>query len=471
MNPVIAIIGRPNVGKSTLFNRITKSRDALVADLPGLTRDRQYGEGEIDGHRFIAIDTGGLGEGSEGLDRLTLEQTRQALTEADAVIFVVDGRVGRCAADEVIASQLRIAGKNIFLTVNKTEGINPNIAMVEFQALGLGRPYAIAAEHGEGVSRLMTAILEKIKKTQPEEKEVASFERKGIKVALIGRPNVGKSTLINRILGEERVVVYDQAGTTRDSVFIPFCKDEQDYTLIDTAGVRRRSRVTQKVEKFSVIKALQAIQSSDVVVCMLDARDNVVEHDLRLLGYVLDAGKALVIAVNKWDHLSADHKGRVKKEIQRRLLFAQFARMHFISALHGTGVGDLFASIQEAYESACKHFNTGFINQLLAKAVQKHQPSRIKGRPVKLRYAHLGGHQPPTLVIHGNQVKSLPINYRRYLANFFQKSLNLVGTPLRLQFKSSENPFQGKPNQGKTKKDYRKSVKSKASAKKQGKKQ
>lgn len=446
MLPVIAIIGRPNVGKSTLFNQLTKSRDALVADLPGLTRDRQYGEGKYDDHRFLVIDTGGIGFATatgHGMDSLMHLQTQQAIHEADAILFVVDGKVGRTAADEVIASQVRHSGKPIYVVVNKTESIDTALSMAEFHAMGLGNPIAIAAAHGQGIHNVLDHALKPLLKT---ETDALTETATGIKVAIIGRPNVGKSTLVNRILGEDRVIVFDEAGTTRDSIFIPFERFDKQYTIIDTAGMRRRSKIYEKVEKFSVTKSMQAIESANVVVFVLDARDGVVEHDLHLLGFVLDTGRALVLAVNKWDGMDQDKKQRVKTELERRLGFVSFADLHFISALHGTGVGLLFKSIDNAYASATKKFSTNVVTNLLLAAVKKYQPPQIHGQRIKLRMAHFGGHNPPTIIIHGNQTEHLPLNYKRYLEKFFIEALKLKGTPIRLQFKTSDNPFKDKKN-------------------------
>jgi len=444
MLPVIAIIGRPNVGKSTLFNRLTKSRDALVADLPGLTRDRQYGEAQYDERKFLLVDTGGIGFDAEGLDSLMLDQTKLALEEADAILFVVDGRSGRTAADEAITQQLRMSKKPVYLVMNKTEGIDPMVANAEFHALGIGNPIAISAAHGDGIHSLMSKVLRKLPQMKVSEEEIQNS--KGIKVAIIGRPNVGKSTLVNRVLGEERVVVYDEAGTTRDSIFIPFERQGKDYTIIDTAGVRRKSRISEKIEKFSVTKSLQAIESANVVVFVIDARTGIVEHDLRLLGFVLDTGKALVIAINKWDGMELAERNIVKKELDRRLTFIDFARIHLISALHGTGVGDLFKSIEEAYSGATKKLSTPMATKILEKAVKTLPTPMVRGRRVKLRYAHIGGHNPPLIIIHGNQTDALPMNYRRYLQKTFRQELKIMGTPIKIEFKSSENPYKDKKN-------------------------
>lgn len=430
--PVIAIIGRPNVGKSTLFNCLTKTRAALIADQPGLTRDRQYGEGESGGQEYIVIDTGGLIEKAAGIDALLAKHAWQAVTESDAVIFLTDGRAGINPDDTTIADKLQHLKmkKIVFLVVNKTDGIDPNLAIADFYELGMGEPYPIAAAHGRGVTELLNKILGEIPK-KPELAEPEKFQ--GIKIAFVGRPNVGKSTLINRILGEERVIVYDQPGTTRDSIFVPFERREKKYILIDTAGVRRRSKTKQAVEKFSIIKTFQAIETANVAVFIIDARENIAEQDLRLLGFIIDAGKALVIAVNKWDGLTAQEKEQVKKALDRRLTFIDFADIHFISALHGTGVGGLFKSIHKAYDSATKKLSTPMLTRVLQQAVVVHEPPLVRGKRVKLRYAHAGGQNPPLIIIHGARTKYLSASYRKYLANTFRKQLKLFGTPIRIE--------------------------------------
>ena len=442
MKPVLALVGRPNVGKSTLFNRLTKSRDALVADQPGLTRDRKYGEGRLGQRSYIVIDTGGLSGESEGIDQHMAQQSWLAVEEASAVLFLVDARAGLTPADETIAQRLRQSGKKVFVVVNKAEGLEPAMAAAEFHSLGLGEPLAIAAVHGQGVKQLVGEIL------PPEEPSEHGDEvpEKGIRIALIGRPNVGKSTLLNRILGEERVVVFDMPGTTRDSIFVPFERDGQEYIFIDTAGVRRRSRVKQAVEKFSIIKTLQAIDASQVVIMVLDAQEGISDQDAHLLGYILDSGRAIVIAVNKWDHLSQEQRDKVRRELDLKLPFLDFARIHFISALHGTGVGELFKSVQRAYRSAMIQLATPKLTRLLEDAVMAHSPPLVRGRRIKLRYAHQGGKNPPVIIIHGNQTNTVPDSYRRYLSNIFRKQLRLEGTPLRIEFKGGENPFAGRRN-------------------------
>ncbi|PKM43515.1 MAG: ribosome biogenesis GTPase Der [Gammaproteobacteria bacterium HGW-Gammaproteobacteria-1] len=444
MKPVIALVGRPNVGKSTLFNYLTRSRDALVADMPGLTRDRQYGIGKVGERPYIVVDTGGLSGNEQGLEGLMVRQVQQAVDEAHVVLFLVDGRDGLSASDDAIARWLRQRGKNVLLVVNKTDTGDPAMLAAEFHSLGLGEPFTIAAVHGRGVPRLMEQVLAALPEEEEEEAEAEDYDR--IKVAIVGRPNVGKSTLVNRILGEERVVVFDMPGTTRDSIFIPFERDGQDYTLIDTAGVRRRARIDEAIEKFSVIKTLQAIEEANVVVMVLDAREGISEQDATLLGFVLDAGRALVLAVNKWDGLSQDQRDNVRRELDLKLPFLDFAKLHYISALHGTGVGDLFGSVKRAYASALRKFSTPELTRLLESALAAHQPPLVGGRRIKLRYAHQGGKNPPLIVIHGNQTEQVPNSYQRYLSNFFRENLKLEGTPVRIEFKTGDNPYAGKRN-------------------------
>jgi GTPase len=443
MKPVLALVGRPNVGKSTLFNRLTRTRDALVADYPGLTRDRQYGDGKVGDRAYVVVDTGGIGEGAEGIDGPMGDQARQAVSEADAVLFLVDGRAGLTAADELVAKELRSLNKPVYLVINKVDGIDENIAAADFYALGLTGQHRIAASHGRGVNAMMAEILT----TFPDADALSPGEEvQGIRVAIIGRPNVGKSTLVNRMLGEDRVVVFDMAGTTRDSIYIPFERRGQRYTLIDTAGVRRRGKVHEAIEKFSVIKAMQAIDDAQVVVLVIDAREGITDQDLSLLGHTLQAGRSLLIAVNKWDGLDGRHREQVKAELDRRLEFAPWARVHFISALHGTGVGDLFALIERAWESAFTRIPTNKLTAMLEQLVAANQPPQVGRHRAKLRYAHIGGTNPPRIIIHGNALESLPDSYRRYLENRFRELLKLEGTPLKVEFKSGENPYAGKPN-------------------------
>jgi GTP-binding protein len=442
MLPVIALVGRPNVGKSTLFNRLTKSRDALVADMPGVTRDRKYGEGKTGDRAYIVIDTGGITGDEQGIDFEMARQSLQAIEEADAVFFIVDGRSGLIPADEMIADHLRRSGKTAYLVVNKTDGTDPDVAMSDFHTLGLGEPIPIAAAHNRGVRSLIDTSLADF----PDADDIDNRTSTGVRIAIVGRPNVGKSTLVNRLLGEERVVVYDEAGTTRDSIYIPYEREGQAYTLIDTAGVRRRKNVREVIEKFSIIKTLQAIKDANVVVLVIDARQGVTDQDLHMLGFVMDTGRALVVALNKWDGMDEEQKKAVKEQIQRRLEFAAFARFHFISALHGSGVGDMYASINEAYDCAMAKWATNRLTLLLEDIVADHQPPQVAGRRIKLRYAHQGGSNPPIIVVHGNQTDQLPNSYKRYLQNKFTKILKIRGTPVRFEFKTGDNPFAGKRN-------------------------
>ena len=469
MVPVVALVGRPNVGKSTLFNRLTRTRDALVADFPGLTRDRKYGRAEIEGREFICIDTGGIDGTEDGVETRMAEQSLLAIEEADVVLFMVDARAGLMPADEAIAKHLRSREKPTFLVANKTDGLDPDQAVVDFYSLGLGEIYPIAASHGRGVLSLLEHVLlpwmedlapqEEVDEDAEywaqfeaeengEEEEEDDFDPQSlpIKLAIVGRPNVGKSTLTNRILGEERVVVYDMPGTTRDSIYIPMERDGREYVLIDTAGVRKRGKITDAVEKFSVIKTLQAIEDANVVMLVIDAREGISDQDLSLLGFILNSGRSLVIVVNKWDGLSQEVKEQVKETLDFRLGFIDFARVHFISALHGSGVGNLFESVREAYDSSTRRVGTSMLTRIMTMAVEDHQPPLVRGRRVKLKYAHAGGYNPPIVVIHGNQVKDLPDSYKRYLMNYFRKSLDVMGSPIRIQFKEGENPYENKRN-------------------------
>ena len=444
MIPVIAIIGRPNVGKSTLFNCLTKTRDAIVADVPGVTRDRQYGQGRVGEKPFVVIDTGGIEE-EQGIVSLMTAHAKIAIQEADVILFLVDGQSGLTVSDETIAKELRKVEKPVWLVINKTDGMNPDIAKSDFYRLGFKEPIAIAASHGRGITALIEIVL---KNVESSAQNIQEPEEPGIKFALIGKPNVGKSTLANRILGEERVLVFDKPGTTRDSIFVPFERQGQKYTLIDTAGIRRRSRIEEAVEKFSVVKSMQAIEAADVIVFIIDAVENIAEQDLRLIGHVLQAGRGLVIAINKWDGMAKDQKEAVKRELSRRLTFTDFARQHFISALHGTGVGDLFKSINEAYRSVTCSLKTNTLTEILLAATEAHQPPLVNGRRIKLRYAHQGGRHPPRIVIHGTQTKAVPESYQRYLINTFRKKIKLMGAPIVLIFKTSKNPFEGRKNPG-----------------------
>ena len=450
MDPVIALVGRPNVGKSTLFNYLTRTRDALVADYPGLTRDRKYGLGKVGPAGYVVVDTGGLGDDPEGVEQGMQAQARKAVGEADAVIFLVDARAGVTAGDMELAGELRRLGKPIYLAVNKVDGLDPAVVSAEFHTLGMGETHPIAAAHGRGVTRLLEAVLADTD-TGPahaaeEEQALVGDQYHGICVAVIGRPNVGKSTMVNRILGEERVLVYDMPGTTRDSIYVPFEKDGHAYTLVDTAGVRRRARVKEAVEKFSVIKTLQAIEAAHVVIMVVDAREGITEQDAGLVGHALDAGRALVVAVNKWDGLDSGQRDEVKRLLNVKLGFLEFAKVHFVSALHGSGVGLLLDSVREAYDAANRDLATNRLTQILEDAVDSHPPPLVRGRRIKLRYAHQGGRNPPVIVIHGNQVDRVPQDYRRYLMNTFRKVLDLYGTPVRIEFKGGANPYEGRRN-------------------------
>lgn len=439
MTPVIALVGRPNVGKSTLFNRLTRSRDALVADFPGLTRDRKYGNGQLGGKAYTVIDTGGISGDEEGIDAAMAEQSLLAIDEADIVLFMVDARAGLHVADEAIANHLRVNQKKTWLVVNKTDGLEEHSAMADFWQLGIGDPYAIAAAHGRNVTALIDEVLAPF--PELEENAPPADISNGIRIGVIGRPNVGKSTLVNRLLGEERVVVFDEAGTTRDAIEIPFERRGRPYVLIDTAGVRRRKNVSLTAEKFSIIKTLEAIKECHVAIMVLDARTGLVEQDLHLLDYVLSSGRALVLAVNKWDGLESEQRDKMRAEIKRRLGFADYADLHFISALHGTAVGDLYPSIERAFKAATAHWSTNRLTNILQDAVSEHQPPLVHGRRIKLRMAHQGGSNPPIIVVHGNQTEALPEAYKRYLTNTFRKVLKVRGTPMRFEFRSGKNPY------------------------------
>ena len=442
MKPVVVIVGRPNVGKSTLFNRLTRSRAALVADAPGLTRDRQYGDGRVGDRPYLVVDTGGV------VDRLTslkerqtvvshvASQVRAALAEADAVILLVDGRAGLHPAERELAVDLRRHGKPVWLAVNKAEGRDPATAVAEFHALGIGEPVAVSAAHGDGVNELMQRVLAGLPVT-----EEAPPEEGVPRIAVIGKPNVGKSTLVNALLGEERVVVCDEPGTTRDSIHVPLERAGRRYVLVDTAGVRRRARIEDPLEKYSVLKTLQAIDEANVAILVIDAHAGAAEQDASLAGYALEAGRALVVAVNKWDAVESSDRDWAKHELERKLPFLEFARMHFISAREGQGVGGLFPSVDEAYASANRTLSTPKLNRVLQAAVTATPPPMIHGRRVRPKYAHQGGKNPPRVVIHGNQVAALPKSYRRYLANAFRKAFHLIGTPVRIECRQERNPF------------------------------
>lgn len=442
MLPVVALVGRPNVGKSTLFNRITGSRDAIVANFSGLTRDRKYGEACFEQHRFMLIDTGGLTGDELGIDQAMAGQSWQAVDEADLVLLVVDARAGLLPDDQHIIDTLRSRGKPFHLVVNKVDGVDHDQAMAEFFATGCEHLFPVTATHGRGVRSLLEFVVSQLPSDDSEEPSAVDA---GIKIAVVGRPNVGKSTLVNRMLGEERVIVYDMPGTTRDSIYIHYQRHDKPYTLIDTAGVRRRKNVRETVEKFSIVKTLQAIDDANVVIVVIDAREDLVDQDLNLLGLCIDAGRALVIAVNKWDGLDSDQRAHIKRELERRLVFVDYAEVHFISALHGSGVGNLYQSVEKAYRAATQKLSTRRLTDILEAAVAEHQPPLVAGRRIKLRYAHAGGSNPPIIVVHGNQTDKLPNHYKRYLEKVYRKQLGLFGTPVRMEFRTGDNPFADKP--------------------------
>ena len=442
MLPVVALVGRPNVGKSTLFNRLTRSRDALVADYAGLTRDRQYGFGKVGPHPYLLIDTGGLAGASDGIESLMERQAMLALEEADAVVFLVDARDGLVAHDYEITTLLRRHDKPVFLAVNKAEGLDQDTVAADFYALGIGQPLVISAAHGDRVSALIEEVLTACPTPEPEDGH-ASDE---LTVTVAGRPNVGKSTLINRLIGEQRLVAFDQPGTTRDAVRVPFKRDGRDYVLIDTAGVRRRARVDEAIEKFSIIKTLQAIEQSNVVIGVIDAREGVTDQDVSLFSLIIERGRALIVAINKWDGLDSDGRRAIRDGLERKLGFTDFAPVHYISALHGTAVGKLLPEVDKVFRAACRDLSTSALTEALEAAVTAHVPPMSRGRRPKLRYAHQGGRNPPVIVIHGNQVDRLADSYRRYLINFFRKRFKLKGTPIRLQLKSGKNPYEGRRN-------------------------
>ncbi|NIR28045.1 MAG: ribosome biogenesis GTPase Der [Gammaproteobacteria bacterium] len=437
MLPVIAIVGRPNVGKSTLFNCLTRSRNALVADEPGLTRDRRLGISHTGERPLMVVDTGGLGEEVDEMGHLAAEQAWRALAEADVALLVADARTGLTPGDELVAERLRSSGLPVVLALNKAEGLDPALAEAEFHTLGLGRPQVIAARHGYGIQALVQALLAHCPPSSPAEEAPEA----GIRVAIVGRPNVGKSTLINRILGHERVLTHARPGTTRDSVYIPLERDGRRYTLIDTAGIRRRARVADRLEKFSVVQSLQAIEAAEVAIVLMDAREGVTDQDAHLVGMVLDAGRAIVLALNKWDGLDPDQRRFARRSLERKLAFAGFARMHFISALHGTGVGELLVAVERAWESGSRDLSTPELTRILESAVSRHAPPSVRGRRIKLRYAHQGGRNPPLIVVHGTRTGLVPNAYRRYLERVFQQALGLEGTPVRIEFRTGANPY------------------------------
>ncbi len=445
MSAIIAIVGRPNVGKSTLFNRITHSRNALVADRPGVTRDRQYAYVHHDERSFILIDTGGLDQEQKGagnISALVSEQALRAIEEADAVLWLMDGRSGLTSADEILAKQLRPLCPRLYPVVNKTEGLDLAIVCAEFHALGVGQPLAISAERGDGVAALLDEILADL----PEAAADPVVEEDGLRVGIIGRPNVGKSTLVNRMLGEDRMLTFNEPGTTRDSVAIPFERRGHRYVLIDTAGVRRRARITDQVEKYSVIKTLKAVDRAQIIVLVIDAHEALTDQDLNLTGIAVDSGKSLIIAVNKWDGLDGDQKNTIRSQLDRKLSFVSYACIHFISALHGTGVGKLFELIDKIGKSQATRVKSSRVTDILHEVILAHPPPLVRGRRIKLRYAHVGGHDPLRIIVHGNQTAHVPDNYQRYLSNKIRQRLKLLGTPVVIEFKHSENPYKGRKN-------------------------
>jgi GTP-binding protein len=436
--PIIVIVGRPNVGKSTLFNRLTRSRDAIVHDQPGITRDRHYGRGRVGARTYLVVDTGGFEPVAvDGIYHEMARQTRQAVDEADAVLFVVDARAGLTPQDEIIADELRKTGRRIWIVVNKAEGLPPVQATAEFHALGMGDPLPISAAHGENVADLVDVVLAELPGADDEDNEIDSHAR----IAVVGRPNVGKSTLVNALLGAERMIVFDQPGTTRDSIYVDFQWEGRPYTLIDTAGVRRRGRVLEAAEKFSVVKTMQAIADANVVVLVLDAAQEISEQDAHIAGFIVEAGRALVVAVNKWEAIDAAERESLKRTLSRKLNFLSFARLHFISALERHGIGGVMKSVASAYAAAMAKLPTPKLTRALQAAVMQQQPPRAGyGRP-KLRYAHQGGSNPPRIIVHGTALEHVPDSYRRYLERFMREAFKLQGTPLKVEFRSGRNPY------------------------------
>jgi GTP-binding protein len=446
MKPVIALVGRPNVGKSTLFNRLTRSRDALVADLPGLTRDRHYGEGRIGERPFLVIDTGGFEPvAKEGIMHQMALQTKQAVAEADVVVFIVDGRQGLTPHDKTITDFLRKSGRKVMLVVNKGEGMKYSAVVADFYELGMGDPYVISAAHGDGVTDLVDEALNEAFASRADDEPDAAPAERGIKIAIVGRPNVGKSTLVNTLIGEERVIAFDMPGTTRDSIEVPFERDGKHYTLIDTAGIRRRGKVFEAIEKFSVVKTLQSISEAHVVILLLDAQQDISEQDAHIAGFILETGRALVVAVNKWDGLRTDERDEIKIDIDRKLDFLSFAKTHFISALKASGIGPLMKSVDAAYAAATADLSTPRLTRALIEAVEKQEPRRKGSIRPKMRYAHQGGQNPPIIVIHGNSLDAVGEPYKRYLEKHFRDTFNLVGTPLRIELRVGKNPFARPP--------------------------
>lgn len=455
--PVIALVGRPNVGKSTLFNQLTRSRDAIVADFAGLTRDRKFGEAVIPGRSFKVVDTGGLGEEEIDIDFAMANQSFKAIDESDVVFLIVDARAGLTAGDAAIAAYLREREKNVVLVVNKVDGMDPDFACADFHRLGFKAICPVSASHRIGILSLVDMAFDEFLSGEDVEEHVSSAslsalldvtdqENSPIKIAIVGRPNVGKSTLVNRMVGEDRVVVFDLPGTTRDCVYVEHQRDDGKFVIIDTAGIRKRKNISSVIEKFSIVKALEAIELSHVVIVVADAQEGLVEQDLHLIGMAIEKGRALIIALNKWDGLSVDDKDEIKRNLDRRLQFAGFAEIHFISALHGSGVGSLYAAIERAYRSGSKKMSASFLTRLLEQAVAEHPPPVVNGRRIKLRFAHPGGVHPPVIVVHGNQTEHIPAHYKRYLEKKFRSGLGVAGTPVQLKFQGSENPYKDKKN-------------------------
>ncbi|HEY2345568.1 MAG TPA: ribosome biogenesis GTPase Der [Xanthomonadaceae bacterium] len=444
MLPLVALVGRPNVGKSTLFNALTRSRDALVHDEPGVTRDRNYGICRLlEGKPFALVDTGGLSGDEAGLAGLTAQQARAGVDEADVVLFIVDGRAGPAAHDESILAWLRKTSKSLLLVVNKTDGLDADAALADFARFGIAAPLAVSSAHQRGIPELIAAIAQRL----PEEAATESaVDPERLRLAVIGRPNVGKSTLVNRVLGEERVIASDVPGTTRDSIAVDLERDGRKYRFVDTAGIRRRGKVEDAIEKFSVIKTLQSIDAAQVTVLMLDASEGVTEQDATVLGHVLDSGRAFVVAVNKWDGLTKYQREQCEAMLSRKLVFAEWAERIEISAKHGSGLRELFKAIHRAHDSAMRKFSTSEVNQAIEIATESFPPPAVRGHAAKMRYAHPGGENPPTFIIHGTRLKSLPVSYKRYLENFFRKRFKLVGTPVRFEFREGSNPYEGKRN-------------------------
>jgi len=439
MSPVVVLVGRPNVGKSTLFNRLTGTRDALVADMPGVTRDRQYGYGRLGPMPYVVVDTGGLVEQPSGIEAPMRLQTERAVAEADVLIFLADARSGLTPQDHFVARELRRSGKAVFLAVNKAEGLDPSTAAADFHSLGLGEPLAIASAHGEGCRELMERALAGFDAAAVQAE--TSVDDGRIRIAVIGRPNVGKSTLVNRLIGDDRVIASDMPGTTRDSIFVPFERDERQFTLIDTAGVRRRGKVEDFVEKASVAKTLQAIDTAHVVIFVVDAHDSIGEQDASVLGLALARGRALLIAVNKWDGIPMEQRDEIRRQLELKLDFVPYAPVHFISARHGTGVGELVAATIRAYDAAMTEIPTPKLSKTLERAIAQHQPPMVRGRRIKLRYAHQGGRNPPRIIVHGNQTAHVPESYTRYLANVFRREFDLFASPVAVEYRTDANPF------------------------------